>query len=153
MASIGDELTNGHASSAVNSVRYSSSRFSDIPPAIDIVVQGLDSEEAVEIDLEGLPDDPIELCTLLENEGAARSYWMTIALAYAKHHKIDQAIDVLDKSLTARSHDTPKEKLPILTCLCWLDLLKSKSAPRIVPGKYGPRGRWKGGSQLSFDSS
>ncbi len=58
--------------------------FSDIPSAIDIPVQGDQEDEAVEIDLEDLLDDPTELCTLFENEHAAKTYWMTVALAYAK---------------------------------------------------------------------
>ncbi|KXJ97515.1 hypothetical protein Micbo1qcDRAFT_156419, partial [Microdochium bolleyi] len=65
-----------------------SKRFSDIPPAIDVPVQGDQEDEAVEIDLESLMDDPTELCTLFENERAARTYWMTVAMAYAKQKKV-----------------------------------------------------------------
>jgi RNA polymerase-associated protein CTR9 len=110
-------------------------RFSDIPSAIDIPVQGDDDEQAVEVDLEDLLDDPTELCTLLENEKAARTYWMTVALAYAKQKKIDHAIEMLQKSLVAvpTGPAGPKEKLSLLSCLCWLYLWKSREAPRVAP--------------------
>ncbi|CRK32692.1 hypothetical protein BN1708_016139, partial [Verticillium longisporum] len=72
-----------------------SKRFSDIPSAIDVPVHGEAEDEAVEIDLEALFDDPTEVCTLLENERAARTYWMTVALAYAKQKNIDHAIEML----------------------------------------------------------
>lgn len=106
-------------------------RFSDVPSAIEIV---LDEAEAVEIDLEGLPDDPTELCTLLENERVARNTWMSIALSYAKYHKVDQAIEVLTKAVAAIAPAATKDKLPMLSCLCWLELRKSREAPRMVPG-------------------
>ncbi|KAI9782525.1 MAG: hypothetical protein M1816_001863 [Peltula sp. TS41687] len=105
-------------------------RFSDIPSAVDVV---LDDQEAVEIDLDGLPDDPTELCTLLENENVAREYWMIIVLAYAKHHKLDLAIEVLTKAVGANSQSAQKDKLAMLTCLCWLYLWKSREAPRMIP--------------------
>lgn len=109
-------------------------RFSDIPSAIDIPVSsGLDAEEAVEVNLEELHDDPTELCTLLENEGAARNFWMIIALAYAKQRKVDHAIELLTKGLAALSKGGIKDKLGLLTCLCWLYLWKSREAPRVVP--------------------
>ena len=113
-------------------------RFSDIPSAIDIPVQGVDAEEAVEVNLDDLLDDPTELCTLLENEGAARTYWMVIALAYAKQRKVDHAIEMLNKGLQAVARGGPKEKLSMLSCLCWLYLWKSREAPRMTPGKSFP---------------
>lgn len=110
-----------------------SKRFSDIPSAIDIPVQGLeDDEQAVEVDLEELLDDPTELCTLLENEKVARTYWMTVSLAYAKQRKIDHAIEMLLKGLSVIPGG-PKEKLSLLSCLCWLYLWKSREAPRVAP--------------------
>ena len=74
-------------------------RFSDIPPAIDIPVQGMEADDAqdVSIDLEELLDDPTELCQLLENENVGRTFWMTIGLAYAKQNKVDVAIEMLTK--------------------------------------------------------
>ncbi|KAI9837494.1 MAG: hypothetical protein M1819_007143 [Sarea resinae] len=124
---------NGHASAYASDLSAASQRFSDVPSAIEIPVRGDYTEEAVEVDLEGLPDDPTELCTLLENEGAARQYWMLIALSYAKQGKVDLAIDVLSKGLGALSRGPSKEKLSLLSCLCWLYLVKSRSAPRMVP--------------------
>jgi RNA polymerase-associated protein CTR9 len=107
-------------------------RFSDIPSAIDIPVQGEDDDQAVEVDLEDLLDDPTELCTLLENEGAARTYWMTVSLAYAKQKKVDHAIEMLIKGGQAMKGGQ-KEKLSMLSCLCWMYLWKSREAPRIAP--------------------
>jgi len=107
-------------------------RFSDIPQEIDIPVSS--GDEAVEVDLVELMEDPTELCTLLEDEHVAKKYWMTISLAYAKQRKVDHAIEILNKSLptiTGRSD----EKLSILSCLCWMYLWKSREAPRLRPGK------------------
>jgi RNA polymerase-associated protein CTR9 len=132
--------TNGHVNGRANGygtvqspgMRMISKRFSDIPSAIDIPVQGEDDDQAVEVDLEDLIDDPTELCTLLENEGAARTYWMTVSLAYAKQKKVDHAIEMLIKGgQTMRGG--AKERLSMLTCLCWMYLWKSREAPRIAP--------------------
>ncbi|GAD97942.1 RNA polymerase II transcription elongation factor (Ctr9), putative [Paecilomyces variotii No. 5] len=106
-------------------------RFSDIPSAIDIPASTFDSE--VEVSLEELPDDPTELCTLLENEKAAKNFWVIIALAYAKQKQIDHAIDILNKGLASVSHGATKEKLGLLAWVCWLLLLKSRQAPRVAP--------------------
>ena len=115
------------------------SRFSDIPPAIDVPVSGGDFEEAVEINLEELLDDPTELCTLLENENVAKSYWITIALAYAKQHKVDHAIEMLLRALSSSQSGQVSEKLSLLSCLCWLYLCKSRGAPRVRPGESASR--------------
>lgn len=106
-------------------------RFSDIPSTIDIPVQDQD-DEAVEIDLEELADDPTELCTLFEMEHAARTYWMTVALAYAKQKKVDFAIEMLIRGANAMQANQ-REKLSIITCLCWMYLWKSREAPRVAP--------------------
>ncbi|KAE8148233.1 hypothetical protein BDV25DRAFT_20772 [Aspergillus avenaceus] len=106
-------------------------RFSDIPSAIDIPASTLDSE--VEVSLEGLPDDPTELCTLLENEKAAKNFWVIIALAYAKQKQVDHAIDILNKGLASVAHGATKEKLGLLGWVCWLLMLKSRQAPRVAP--------------------
>ncbi|GAM86827.1 hypothetical protein ANO11243_048470 [Dothideomycetidae sp. 11243] len=50
---------NGHADSTEPGSEYA--RFSDIPAAMDIPVSSGDAEEAVEVDLEDLMDDPTEL--------------------------------------------------------------------------------------------
>ncbi|CAG8958833.1 hypothetical protein HYFRA_00011784 [Hymenoscyphus fraxineus] len=123
-SSFGSALSPGH--------KMTSKRFSDIPSAIDIPVQGEGDDEAVEVDLEDLLDDPTELCTLLENEGAARTYWMTVSLAYAKQKKVDHAIEMLLKGGQAM-RGGQKEKLSMLTCLCWMYLWKSREAPRVLP--------------------
>ncbi|KAH8737729.1 RNA polymerase II-associated protein [Ilyonectria robusta] len=112
-----------------------STRFTDIPSAIDIPVQGDQEDEAVEIDLEDLVDDPTELCTLFENERAAKTYWMTVALAYAKQHKIDHAIEMLLRGGSAIQNNStnPRDKVSMICCLCWMYLWKSREAPRVAP--------------------
>lgn len=112
-----------------------STRFTDIPSAIDIPVQGDQEDEAVEIDLEDLVDDPTELCTLFENERAAKPYWMTVALAYAKQHKIDHAIEMLLRGGSAIQNNSsnPRDKVSMACCLCWMYLWKSREAPRVAP--------------------
>lgn len=134
-------LTNGTANGTTNGVTNGdkvaapvSTRFSDIPSAIDIPVQGDQEDEAVEIDLEDLLDDPTELCTLFENEHAAKTYWMTVALAYAKQRKIDHAIEMLLRGTSSISNSSnPRDKVSMICCLCWMYLWKSREAPRVAP--------------------
>jgi len=128
MAATTNGLTNGHAH-AETAVAFG--RFTDIPAALDIPVSGGEENEAVEVGLEDLPDDPTELCTLLENENVGGGYWITIALAYAKQQKPDLAIDIIKKGLSATSRS--EQKLMLYNCLCWLFLLKSRQAPRARP--------------------
>ncbi|AEO68973.1 b82226fd-e270-43ea-a5dc-c95e10285ba7 [Thermothielavioides terrestris] len=106
-----------------------SKRFSDIPSTIDIPMQ---DEIEVEIDLQVLPDDPTELCAVFENEHSPRIYWMTVALAYAKQNKVDFAIEMLTRGANVLQANQ-REKLSIITCLCWLYLWKSREAPRVAP--------------------
>lgn len=132
MASLTNGTVNGHADSYESAL--GPQRFADIPPVLDIPVSGGEGEEAVEVSLEELLDDPTELCTLLENESVGKQYWMTVALAYAKQRKVDHAIEMLTKALPALSGARAEEKLSLLCCLCWLYLWKSREAPRIKPG-------------------
>ncbi|KAJ5641539.1 hypothetical protein N7490_005539 [Penicillium lividum] len=106
-------------------------RFADIPDAIDIPASSFDSE--VEVSLLDLPEDPTELCTLLENERAAKNFWVIIALAYAKRKQLDHALDILNKGLASVAHGGTKEKLGLLGWVCWLLMLKSRQAPRVAP--------------------
>lgn len=122
---------NGHAADA----QPSFARFSDIPPTMDIPVSSGEIDEAVEVDLEELMEDPTELCTLLENENVAKNYWMTIALAYAKQQKLDLAVDIVTRGLGTLSRAKPEEKLGLLACLCWLHLWQCREAPRVKPGE------------------
>jgi RNA polymerase-associated protein CTR9 len=126
---------NGHNHTFSPEPLLTNEKFSDIPPAIDIQVSGADVEEAVELSLEELPDDPTELCTLLENEKAPKNTWMIIALAYAKQNRIDHAVDILNRATQSGilSKGNPKEKLGLLMCVCWLHLVKSREAPRVPP--------------------
>lgn len=124
-------LANGSLNGSNGTEHPKSQRFSDIPATIDIPVQDQD-DEAVEIDLEELADDPTELCTLFEMEQSGRTYWMTVALAYAKQKKVDSAIEMLMRGANAMQSNQ-REKLSIITCLCWMYLWKSRDAPRVAP--------------------
>lgn len=113
-----------------------SQRFSDIPSTLDIPVRieqnDEEDAEAVEIYLENL-SDPNELCSLLETEHAAPTYWMSVALAYAKQSKIDYAIETLIRGRMAIQDNNPNGTLSIVSCLCWMYLWKSREAPRLAP--------------------
>ena len=129
-------VQNGHKTNGVNGHASSDqapyARFSNIPRAMDIPVSSGDMEEAVEVDLAELMDDPTELCTLLENENVAKSYWMTIALAYAKQDKVQLAVDIVERGMASASKTgKPEEKLALLSSLCWLYLWQCRAAPRI----------------------
>lgn len=115
-------------------------RFSDIPAGLDIPVRGEDGDEAVNLDLTELIDETDELCDLLENENAAKNYWITIALAYAKQRKVDIAISILDKGLSAHARGRSEDRLSIMTCLCWLYLDKCRHAPRVKPSQQSQEG-------------
>lgn len=122
---------NGHAGSLEPGSQFA--RFADIPPAMDIPVSSGDAEEAVEVDLEDLMDDPTELCTLLENEEVAKNYWLTISLAYAKQAKLDLAMDILKRGMATLPTAHPEDKLSLLSCLCWMVLRQCREAPRLKP--------------------
>ncbi len=133
-AAMASALRNGHANgraAGTAALVPSSKRFSDVPASIDVPVQDQE-DEAVEIDLENLVDDPTDLCDLFENEHAARTYWMSVALAYAKQGKIEYAIEMLIRGGNAMQNSNPKEKLSIVSCLCWMYLWKSREAPRVA---------------------
>ena len=133
MATLTNGYANGNSRSLPTVPSLMNPRFSDIPSAIDIPVSGLDAEEALEVNLEELLDDPTELCMILEQEGAPKNLWMTIALAYAKQQNVDLAIEILTKGLGSLSRGPPKEKLGLLSLMCWLFLEKSRDAPRLKP--------------------
>ncbi|KAL9608745.1 MAG: hypothetical protein Q9167_006434 [Letrouitia subvulpina] len=133
MAPLTNGYTNGDSRHLPTDPKIIDVRYSDIPSQIDIPVTGLENEEAVEVNLEELLDDPTELCTLLEQENAGRHLWVTIALAYSKQGKVDLAIEILNKGLASLSRGSPKEKLGPLALMCWLFLRKSREAPRTVP--------------------
>ncbi|KAF5014073.1 hypothetical protein F66182_15075, partial [Fusarium sp. NRRL 66182] len=103
MSQLENGHTNGFGDSTFSTETVpSATRFSDIPSAIDIPASTFDSE--VEVSLEELPDDPTELCTLLENEKAAKNFWVIISLAYAKQNQLDHAIEILQKGLASVAH-------------------------------------------------
>jgi len=123
-------------------------RFLDVPSSIDIPIQEAEDEEetSVEVDLDNLPDDPTELCVLLDNENSQRNFWMSIALGYAKHGKTDGAIEMLIKGRDSeRMQRDVNERLPLLGALVWLYLMKARGAARSAGGgEYMASGRWGG---------
>ena len=133
---------NGTTSSSANKTAPGitpQTRFSDVPSAIDIPVSGgLEPDEAVEVNLEDHLDDPDGICQVLENEKAAKNLWITIALAYAKQGQIDHAVEILGKGLQSLSRSGPKDRLPLLACEAWLNLQKSRQAPRVPPETQQP---------------
>ncbi|PPJ51108.1 hypothetical protein CBER1_07894 [Cercospora berteroae] len=118
---------NGHASAPLFE------RFSDVPTVIDIPVRGEDGDEAVNVDLSDALEDTGELCDLLESEGVAKSYWITIALAYVKQKKPDMAVDILKRGLEALRVGKDEDRLSLLTCMCWVYLWQCRRAPRVKP--------------------
>lgn len=133
MPTMASTVQNGHANGAngAANVTYTSKRFSDVPSVLDIPVQDQD-DEAVEIDLTNLMDDPSDLCDLFEAERAARTYWMAVALAYAKQNKVDYAIETLLRGNALQSINQ-REKLSMISCLCWMYLWKTRESPRVAP--------------------
>ncbi|EGD92707.1 tetratricopeptide repeat protein [Trichophyton tonsurans CBS 112818] len=130
MAPLQNGLANGSSANGPDAMVKDTGRFSDIPSAVDIPASTFDSE--VEISLQELPDDPTELCTLLDNEKAAKNFWVIIALAYAKQKQIDHAIEILTRGLASLAHGATKERLSLLGWICWLYLIKSRQAPRVA---------------------
>jgi len=124
---------NGHAATQAKT------RFHHVPSKIDVPLQQEDDENgSVEVDLNSLPDDPTELCTLLEMEQTPHIYWITIALAYMKHAKVDYAIEMMTKGLeTPTIANDRSESLPMQSCLLWLYLQKAREA---IKAPFSPNG-------------
>ncbi|KAK5090056.1 protein required for normal CLN1 and CLN2 G1 cyclin expression [Lithohypha guttulata] len=110
-------------------------RWYNAPQAIDIPI-GEEGEE-VEIPLQDL-EEPTELCQLLETEKAERKHWITVALSYAKANKLDYALEVLQQAQNIFARGLPKDRLPVLGCISWIYLLKSRRAPRVVSEAQDP---------------
>ncbi|CAM9022698.1 unnamed protein product [Wickerhamomyces anomalus] len=85
-----------------------------------------DSREVVTIDLEHeLPEDPTDLCTLLENESAESIYWISIASVYANKGLVSEAFEMMTEGLKLyKELDTAD----FHTFLAWLHIRQSKVA-------------------------
>lgn len=134
-------MAGGHANGAngVNGAgtMFPPPRYSDVPSSITISVA---DEEGGQLDVEiplddQIQDDPTELCDILEAEKSATSTWVQVAVAYAKHKRIDTAIDVLKQATGVFNRAHSDVRLSILNGLCWLYLQKCREAPRIRPRK------------------
>ncbi|KAJ4302802.1 protein required for normal CLN1 and CLN2 G1 cyclin expression [Kalmusia sp. IMI 367209] len=124
-----------NGANGVNGAAFSfpPARFSRVPESISVPVaeEGGDVLD-IEIGLdEEIQDDPTELCTLLESEHSAKTTWVTVAIAYAKHKKLDVAIEVLGKAISVFAQARADDRLSILNGMCWLYLLKCREAPRV----------------------
>ena len=103
-------------------------RFEYLPKVLDIQID--EGNDVVELELdEELQDDTTELCTLLENESVGRGYWISIANAYAKQGRIEQAIDVLRKGEAAFRNTGSLELLSFQNALTWMYLWKARGMP------------------------
>ena len=127
-------LTNGHVDGPAISQALPLQQFSAVPSQLEVPIHEGDAGEAVDLDLEELMDDPTELCTLLENEQADKSYWITAALAYAKQSRLEEAVSILQNGIIALKGGRLQDRLQLYNSLCWLHLMRSRSAPRIKPG-------------------
>ncbi|KAK7203647.1 hypothetical protein BZA70DRAFT_71265 [Myxozyma melibiosi] len=134
-----DQYRNGDSAEA--SYDSKDAEFTDAPYAsqanvIDIPLR--DDQEVVTLNLdEDLPDDPTELCDLLENEEAGRQFWLAIGTAYSRFGKIDEAIEVIQRGLKAPSivRAPQEERVPFNACLAWLYFKQLREAPKTVTSK------------------
>lgn len=125
-----------NGTNGVNGASFPPARFSKVPESISVPVA--DEDGIADIDLElgdMIEDDPTELLTLLETEQSAKATWVTVAIAYAKHKKLDVALEVLAKALQVFANARSDDKLSILNATCWLYLLKCREAPRVNNGE------------------
>jgi RNA polymerase-associated protein CTR9 len=136
--------TNGVHSAVGDMPTYE--RFSDLPTILEIPVHDGVGDESLELPLQDLPsDDTTELCNFLENEHAARTYWITIALAYARQNQLDNAIDILTQGLQSLQEsggaggqkNGTADRVSYLSALCWMNMWKCRDAPRLRPGELG----------------
>lgn len=86
--------------------------------------------EVLTIDLNNdLPDDPSEICVLLENENCIAKYWLEIGSAYSRNKQWDNAIEVVTRGLKARIVQSETDKAPFYSTLCWLYLSRFRKTP------------------------
>ncbi|KAL9093171.1 MAG: hypothetical protein Q9159_000348 [Coniocarpon cinnabarinum] len=126
-------LTNGNVHEPHISQGIPLQRFSTVPPQLEVPIYNGEPGEAVDLDLEELMDDPTELCTLLGNEQVDKSFWITTAMAYAKQSRLEEAVDILNQAIQALSSGKAQDRLQLHNCLCWVQLMRSRKAPRIKP--------------------
>lgn len=112
-----------------------------VPRSIDIPVsepeEEGDEQAFVEVGLGELPDDPTELCTLLDNEDCSRTFWILISMAYSREGKTDLAIEIINRGLHSNQIEKgqEKEKLVFWGTLSWLYLQKTRESMRKPQGE------------------
>ncbi|CDK26774.1 unnamed protein product [Kuraishia capsulata CBS 1993] len=85
----------------------------------------LKGDEEVVIDAnDELPEDPTELCDLLENEEAGKDQWLSIARAYANQGRFDESAEVIKRGLSSSTiiDSTSDVQASFHTFLAWLYL-------------------------------
>lgn len=75
-----------------------------------------------------LPDDPSEICTLLENENCAAEYWLAFAAAYARTNQGASAAEIATKGIEAPICKTMEDRQPFYSFLGWLSVRDMRDA-------------------------
>lgn len=71
----------------------------------------LGSEEVIEVDCNDLPENVDEVLTILRNEKAQLSLWITLALEYYRNGKTDAFVKLLETAKTESNmqYDTAQQ--------------------------------------------
>lgn len=87
--------------------------------------------EVLTIDLDqDLPDDPSEICVLLENERCAPKFWLAFGSAYSRREQPENALEVIQRGLGAPVvNDDPNSLANLQAFLCWLYLKRMRQLP------------------------
>lgn len=105
-------------------------------------------DEEVELDLDRLAEDATEICDLLENEDCARIEWLTVASAYRRLEMIDQAHEVIKRSLTVPSCSNQKDRARLFAFQSWLYMQQAREAPKtVIHGIRSPMATKRANSQ------
>lgn len=104
------------------------------PSSANVLEVPLEAEgEAVTIDLDNdLPEDPSEICVLLENEKCAAEYWLAIGTAYSRNGQTENGIEVCTKGLESSIIVKDSDRIPFYCCLAWMYLRQLRQAPAVV---------------------
>jgi hypothetical protein len=129
----------------------------NIPRVIEVPLKE-DPGSTLEIDCETLEEDTSELCEILNSEEVSLKYWIKFAVShscirisltekfeYNRHGMVDNAIDMLQKSIHCKAHGLPSlcvatarpqqdELHPIYMFLASLYIQKARDAPKAMQG-------------------
>lgn len=87
--------------------------------------------EVLTIDLDqDLPDDPSEICVLLENENCAPRFWLAFGSAYSRREQPENALEVIQRGLSAPVvAKDPSSMAHFHSFICWLYLKRMRHLP------------------------